>query len=213
MVVVFDFTDDGWYQDCLLWLIIKVSLRVFLLNPSGERMLVMEIMEQRLWFLFWQGLVWIGMGAISEELVYVAYLDNLILEIAIIELSIRLKVVRVGVLLYRECTVVWIARHHVVRSLLKLVEEGQRRHLIDVAAWWWVAVLTVLKLIDTAFLISHRLLVFIKPEVTLRQFNFRPAILMVFLLQLESNLVVYFLGFSGCLHALARVNIRRYPHW
>jgi len=50
-----------------------------------------------------------------------------------------------------------------------------------------VAVLTVSKLINAAFLISHRLLVFIKPEVTLGQFNFRPAILMVFLLQLESN--------------------------
>jgi len=187
MVVVFDFTDDSWYQNCLLWLIIKVSLRVFLLDSSGERRLVLEIMEQRLWFLFWEGLVWIGVGAIGEELVYVTDLDDLIFEIAIIELSIRLEVVRVGVLLYCECTVVWIARHHVIRSLLKLVDEGQRGHLIDVAAWWWVAVLTVSKLINAAFLISHRLLVFIKPEVTLRQFNFRPAILMVFLLQLESN--------------------------
>jgi len=48
MVVVFDFTDDSWYQNCLLWLIIKVSLRVFLLDSSGERRLVLEIMEQRL---------------------------------------------------------------------------------------------------------------------------------------------------------------------
>jgi len=187
MVIIFDSTDDSWCQNCLLLLIMKVTLRVFLFDSSGERRLVLKIMEQRLWFLFWEGLVWIGVGAIGEELVYVTDLDNLIFKIAIIELSVRLEVVRVRVLLNCECTVVWIAWYHIIRSLLKLVDEGQRGHLIDVAAWWWVAVLTVSKLINAAFLISHRLLVFIKPEVTLRQFNFRPAILMVFLLQLESN--------------------------
>ena len=57
-------------------------------------------MEQGLWFLFWESLVWIGVGAIAEELVDVADFDDLIFEITIIELSIRLKIICIRVLLY-----------------------------------------------------------------------------------------------------------------